>query len=239
MWVLDHLQRDANIVHFPELKPQGLSGIQWAICWIHNRGSRPVSKHACVTVVSSMAMVQHLPATLTIRNYSFWEPDDVVAAGHVCPKNYQNFQLSLLKKTCPNSKLPRRVVSKARRLLLNSFAFLNGFDLRCLGSSNLVPFHEVQVVLMVLPCCVWVVWANMFLQDLLSNIVKIDMIYQSSCDHIIRHFSPAPDVFGQVRAPNQLTLFMQTLQLFTIIGISTAKEAIHFFRILSIDNTAW
>ena len=75
------------------------------------------------------------------------------------------------------------------------------------------------MVLMALPCCVffggrfsWAVWANMFLQDLFSNIVKIDMIYQSSCDHIIRHFSPARDVFGQIRAPNQLTLF-ETLQL--------------------------
>lgn len=64
-------------LRFSELKLQGLSGIQWTICWIHNRGSRPVSKHACVKVVSSMAMVQHLPATLTFRSYSFWEPDDM------------------------------------------------------------------------------------------------------------------------------------------------------------------
>lgn len=92
-----------------------------------------------------------------------------------------------------------------------------------------VPFHEVQVVVMVLPCCVffggrfsWVVWANMFLQDLLSNIVKI---YQLSCDHSIRHFSPARDVFGQIRATNQLTI----VRNLTILGDIHCEGSNPFF----------
>ena len=77
----------------------------------------------------------------------------------------------------------------------------------------------------------WVVWANMFLQDVLSNLIKIYHVV------IIRHFSPArahlrpTNVFGQITATNQLTLF-KTLQL---LGYPL-RIAICFLRILSIDN---
>ena len=77
-------------------------------CWNHRR---PISKHAGVTVFSGMAMVQHLPVTLIFPTIHFGN-EMTCRSGRVCLPP-QKLQLILIKKTCPNIKLPRLfVVSK-------------------------------------------------------------------------------------------------------------------------------